>query len=116
MELPWLISLELGLLAIIIGITMSIRSRRRRQLCWDGYSTSLIEKPSSAIDGLQITYQGNSVERLTRSEVVFWNSGTEVIDRNDITTSSPLRIEIPSARSRHHKFTIVDAQIVMQNH
>ena len=41
---------------------------------------------------MAVTFKGSVVERLTKTILIFWNNGTEVIDGKDIVASDPIEI------------------------
>jgi hypothetical protein len=46
------------------------------------------------LQDVEVLYHGNHVDRLTRSHVVFWNSGTKIIYGSDIVADDALRCEL----------------------
>ena len=54
------------------------------------YVNSFMHTPQ--LDNLRVFYQGVNIENLTISKILFWNDGTETIDREDIETVNHLRI------------------------
>jgi len=87
----------LGITGIIIGIVVSYYfyrvSKRAKEPSWSIRSNNLIEGYGSKLSDLEIRYKSQQVENLTISRVLFWNEGSETIDRNDIVAANPLRIE-----------------------
>lgn len=86
--------------AIIFGSLLSIilyfRARRIKRLSYEYQDAIVISggilKSNSE---LEIKWSGESVPRVSRTIVRFWNSGHETIRGNDISRVDPLRIEFP---------------------
>jgi hypothetical protein len=84
------------LITAIVGIAVSyfffLRSQRLRKPCWAIRSNNLIENYGSTFSKLEVFYAQNKVENLTVSKFLFWNAGSETIERQHIVTANPLRI------------------------
>lgn len=87
-----LIGIIIGVVGIIFSIVFYIKSLRAKRPVWRIRSNNLISDYQNILTKLLISYDGNQVADLTVSKIVFWNSGQETIDRDDIQTANPLRV------------------------
>jgi hypothetical protein len=70
-----------------------IKSMKQKEPFYYIRSNNLIQDNLSQMSGLNISYSGQKVENLTVSQIIFWNRGSEIINKDDIVISEPLRIE-----------------------
>jgi hypothetical protein len=56
-------------------------------------SFNLIQDFTSNLSKLSIKYNQKSIKNLTTSKIAFWNDGKKTIDKKDIITSPPLKIQ-----------------------
>ncbi|OGO25622.1 MAG: hypothetical protein A2W33_04585 [Chloroflexi bacterium RBG_16_52_11] len=82
----------LGVVGIVTGYIFYRLGLKKKEPCWAIRSANLIEGYSKKFDELMILYANHQVENLTVSKILFWNNGTETIQRNDIDTVNHLRI------------------------
>jgi len=54
---------------------------------------SLIDAPKGNLGDIQVTFHGNPVNRVTRTRIAVWNSGTEALRKTDLVSSYSLRFE-----------------------
>lgn len=54
-----------------------------------------------------ISFKGNAVDHLSKSEIILWNSGPDALRRNDIPSTDPLRLDFSQA-------TILQTEITAQ--
>lgn len=69
----------------------------RRRLKYAAEGMTIIEKRDS-LDGLNVSHNGESIERLTRSRIWLWNDGRKAIHKSDVIEENPLRATFPGAR------------------
>ena len=85
-----------GFLIGIFGITLSYityrKSRRSKSLCYDIEHNNLIKDFSVHLSGLSVKYKNKGIKNLTSTKLVFWNSGSEIIDKSDVVEKFPLLI------------------------
>lgn len=98
----------LGVIGIALAVIFYIRSRRVSKVRYEFISRSLVEGLSGALEGIEVTYKGETQERITVSRFVFWNAGTETI-RSDDFTDDQLRIAFPQ------NISILDYRIIEAN-
>ncbi|WP_321905617.1 hypothetical protein [Paraburkholderia tropica] len=73
------------------------RMMERRRLKYGAEGMAIIEKRDS-LDGLSVTHNGESVERLTKSRIWLWNSGSKPILPADVYAANPLKASFPGAK------------------
>lgn len=83
----------------ILSITISIacayyfyrKSKKVAKPCYIKLSSRLIGKEENELpQDVRITYKERAVDRLTKTTIVIWNDGTEVLKGSDIAQSDPL--------------------------
>jgi hypothetical protein len=84
----------LGLIGLISGYIFYRRSLREPRLVYQSNAVKLIGKDESLPEEIDILYKGKSVSRLTRTYIIFWNSGKATIDGRNIVDEDPLRLEL----------------------
>jgi hypothetical protein len=83
-----LISL-IGLIAAVIIYRASLIGARPVFQLW---TLQLLSKESQALPPeVSIFYKGSSITRVTRTQIVFWNSGKSLLQGNDVVKEDPLR-------------------------
>ena len=83
----------LGIAAIIISIFIYFKSRVRAELTWQATTFELIGGVAPPLQGqLQIIFNGVEISRVTKTIVVFWNSGSKTIYSADVVKEDPLRM------------------------
>lgn len=94
---PWL-GTAIAVLGIIVAVILyraaEIGARpvyQRRSLQLIGFNQA--ELPQE----VEILYRGEKVERLTKSDVIFWNSGKQIVRGSDIVADDLVRCEFSTA-------------------
>ncbi len=82
-----------GLIGLGTSIYFFIQSRTLKQIAWKTEDSKLIEENITKIENVQVSYQGKPVNRLKSSRITFWNSGSTVIDTDDIAAADPLGVK-----------------------
>jgi hypothetical protein len=92
-----LIGVSIGIIGIvlgIIGIALTIKSRVSASLSYQTRSLEIIEKSKQILPKeITITFGDKIVQRLTKTEVILWNSGRTTLHGIDIVAEDPLRLE-----------------------
>ena len=104
-----LVSVFLGIAGIISGVISAYIFYRSKKPCWAVRNNVLFEGYSSKIGELDIRFNGEQVENLSISRIVFWNQGSETLDRQDIETVNPLRI------GTNEEIEILDVSVSLTN-
>jgi len=90
----WVGSL-IGLLGLIGGIATYFLTRQRTCLVFAHTGERLLGLSSGGLPvDISVQYQGENIPRLTRSVLIFWNSGEKTISREDIAEADPLCFSI----------------------
>ena len=74
-----LVSLLISVILAVVGIVLTVRSRRVKRLSWAIRSNNLISGFSTRFPSLEVSYARHKAENLTVSKILFWNDGTETI-------------------------------------
>ena len=90
----WVGSL-IGLLGLIGCIATYFLTRQRTCLVFAHTGERLLGLSSGGLPaGISVQYLEEDIPRLTRSVLIFWNSGEKTISREDIAEADPLRFSI----------------------
>lgn len=91
----WVNSL-IGLLGIILAVLGIFSYRISKSTAKPCYQKSSLRLIGRSIDSLPeevfVTFKGREVQRLTKTILIFWNNGTEVLDGKDIVPADPITI------------------------
>jgi hypothetical protein len=99
----------LGLILAVVGIYLTVKSNRKKELVVSIKSNNIISATVSSIEKLTILYKDfYHVENLTISKVLIYNSGTETITREDLETINHLNIT--------NKLGLLDASVLQSNY
>jgi hypothetical protein len=94
----WVGSL-IGLVGIIlgaIGIFSYKISRSTAKPSYQKYSLRLLGRDEDNLpNDVVVTFKGKEVERLTKTTIVLWNNGTEVLKGESVVGSSPIAASFP---------------------
>ncbi|WP_430468852.1 hypothetical protein [Vreelandella titanicae] len=89
----WVGSL-IGLVGIMLGALGIFSYKISRSVAKPSYQkTSLLligREEDSLPEEVMVTYKGRPVERLTKTTLILWNNGTEVLDGKNIVETDPL--------------------------
>ena len=88
-----IISIGIAIIGIVLAYVFYRKGHRSKEPCWSVRNNVLVEGYSSKIGKLDIRFQDEQVENLSIARIAFWNQGAETLDRHDIETINPLRIE-----------------------
>ncbi|MBA5761457.1 hypothetical protein H2O73_03790 [Vibrio sp. 404] len=92
----WVGSL-IGLLGIILGIVGIFSYKISKSAAKPAYQKTSLRllgrEEDNLPDDVTVTYKGLEVQRLTKTTLVVWNNGTEVLDGDAILQRDPLRLE-----------------------
>lgn len=91
----WVGSL-IGVIGVVIGIGGFFSYRISKSVarpCFQKSSLRLISKEENNLPkDVAIIFRGIEVDRLTKTTLIIWNNGTEVLHGNDIVEACPLQI------------------------
>ncbi len=96
----------------IIGLPLSIilfiKGKKKKQISYDVKTNNLISNKENKYKNLILEYDGKEIENFSSSKFVLWNSGNEVIYKNDISDIDPLVIKLNDG-------IILEALIIQEN-
>lgn len=97
---PWitLLGIILGITSIASAIYFYIKSKRSKKPTCVITNKQIIGSSITQSQDLEVTYNGEKIENLWITNIVFWNAGTETIDDADIPKSSPVCIKINNGK------------------
>lgn len=95
------VEIEVNTIIAIIGVITCIflffKSRTIKQSVYTKKSFTIINEIFyKLVPYLQTFYNSLKIKNLTVCFIAFWNNGNITIDKNDIPSGDPLRIEIPN--------------------
>ncbi|MBL4282375.1 hypothetical protein [Vibrio fluvialis] len=94
----WVGSL-IGIVGVVFGIVGMFSYKFSKSTAKPSFQTSSLSLLGSRDDNLPedvtVLYKGTKVERLSKSTIVIWNNGTEVLNGEDIVDSDPVRFSFP---------------------
>jgi hypothetical protein len=99
----------LGMIGLFTGYVFYRRSRRVKEPFYSINSNNLIQDNVSSMTGLEVSYKGYPIESLTVTKILFWNNGADTIEKSDIVSANPLRIECSNGNR------ILDASVLETN-
>jgi hypothetical protein len=97
----------LGVIGLITGYIFYRKSLKVKEPYYSIWSNNLIQDNVTSMSGLEVSFKGKKVDNLTVSKILFWNDGSDTIEKGDIVSTDPLRIE--------SKYRILDAAIIKTN-
>lgn len=95
----WVGSL-IGVVGVVFGIVGLFSFKIARSTAKPSYQKSSIRllgrEEDKLPDEVKVSFKGKEVERLTKTTIVLWNDGTEVLGKEDMVETSPVSIEFES--------------------
>lgn len=82
------------IVAVVFGIPMfilAVKAIRRKQPAWAYKTVEIIDLGENAPPELQLSYEGKSIRGAYRTTVLLFNSGSGVIDSEDVTVPMTVR-------------------------
>ncbi|WP_162094260.1 hypothetical protein [Pseudomonas chlororaphis] len=94
LDKSWLGTL-LGIAGLVFGGLTYLWTRKRTSLAYVHLGEHLLGSASDALPSeIVVQYNGISIPRLTKSILIFWNSGENTIKGEDIVAKDPLRFHV----------------------
>src|SRR6185437_11742654 len=105
---PGWVSSAIGILGLLIALILYRASVIGARPVYKRRSLRLIGKNEQALPkDVEIRFNGQVVDRLTKNYIVLWNSGKKLLRGTDIVCEDPLRCEFA------HDARILDARVVI---
>lgn len=99
-----------SLISFIIGVTLPIMQRKKKQLAYSLSTTELVNDKLSKVDGLDVTFKGVGVDQLSVTSVSIVNNGNEIIKKDDFHDDHELKICVSD-----DKCELIDAKVTKQS-
>lgn len=94
MDKSWLGTL-LGIVGLIFGLVTYLWTRKRTSLGYVHLGEHLLGSTSDTLpSAIVVQYNGINIPRLTKSILIFWNSGENTVLGSDIVAKDPLRFHV----------------------
>ncbi|AZF24519.1 MULTISPECIES: hypothetical protein [unclassified Pseudomonas] len=94
LDKSWLGTL-LGIAGIVFAACTYLWTRKRTSLAYVHLGEHLLGSASDALPSqIVVQYNGISIPRLTKSILIFWNSGENTVNGEDIVAKDPLRFQV----------------------
>jgi len=89
----------IGVIGVVFGVIGMFSYKFSRSTAKPSYQKSSLRllgrKEDNLPDDVSVLFKGTEVERLTKTTIVIWNNGTEVLSGEDIVESDLLRFSFP---------------------
>lgn len=94
------VSTTVGIVGVVVALLLYRASLVGGRMVYQRRGVRLIGPDERGLpDGIEIRYKGEVVDRLTKTHLVFWNSGKVLLRGSDIVAEDPLRCDFsPEAR------------------
>lgn len=94
---PGWVSTTVSVVGLVVALLLYRASRIGGRLVYQKRGLRLIGPDQRVLpDGIEIRYKGQIVDRLTKTYLVFWNSGKVLLRGADIVEEDPLRCDFTS--------------------
>ncbi len=105
----WLILSLCTIGSMVWGVYTWLTSKRCKEISYEFETTEVIKAGKCFSDKLDIRFAGKTISNLSVTKFYIWNSGTEIINGDDVVSSKPLSI-------RGNKRTLIlEAEIAYLN-
>lgn len=102
----WVGSL-VGIAGLVAGLMFYRRSVRAAKPSFQKSSLRLLGRESNSLPAeVEVLFRNEKIERLTRTTLIFWNNGTEVLYGDKVVKKDPIRIYF------HHDDRILSYEII----
>jgi hypothetical protein len=88
-----LLSIIMAIIAIVIPIVLYFKSKKKKSISYN-IDTHLLDNYEKKINGITIKYSGEDIERISVTNFLFSNDGTETIHQKDISYNDKFSIRI----------------------
>ena len=93
MELHEIVFFLISIGLAVLGTYLTLKTIKTKKPVFTKTNFNLITNNVGSFPELKMTFKGNKIENLSSTDITFWNSGNERIEKNDVAEKSPLRIE-----------------------
>ncbi|MBA4371521.1 MAG: hypothetical protein C0402_01525 [Thermodesulfovibrio sp.] len=99
----------IGIVLAVVGIYLTVKSKKEKVPSYAYWGFNIVTNFKFSIGLLEMLCNGQRIENLTVSKIVFWNAGSETMHREDIVNTDRLRVSLPDTGD------ILDAKIIYAN-
>ncbi|RJX41044.1 hypothetical protein D3P09_03260 [Paenibacillus pinisoli] len=86
------IGVIIGVIGIILSVYFYRKSLNRPRPAYQMASMRVIEEVSDSNGNIEIMFNGSKVDRVVKTQVAFWNAGSNTINSHDIVERDPIII------------------------
>jgi hypothetical protein len=85
----------IGIISLVLALILYSKSRQRTDMSYSYRGDRLLGLATEGLPAeITMQYRGENIPRLTKSLIVFWNSGDKTLVEEDIVSGDPLRLSI----------------------
>lgn len=105
----WAILSMVTIVSLPLAIYSIVTSKKRKEISYVGKSYCIVEKGKKKLSNFELLYKGKGVSDISITQYAIWNSGNQLLNRQDIVSEQPIRIVA------HRKDQILDVHIVTES-
>jgi hypothetical protein len=106
-----IVGLVLAVIGLLTGYIFYRKGIKAKEPCYDEKSINLINGYSTQYEDLKIKYKEKDIENLSVSKILFWNNGSETIDKTDTLEDLPITI----CANEEKEVEILDVKVLETN-
>ena len=96
--------------SVVFGIWQWYKSKRKKELSCYKNSYTIVKGGKSLLPDLELKYKNEPIQELVITKYAIWNSGNEVLQREDIVEIKPLQVSCNGEDTR-----ILDVKILQES-
>lgn len=96
--------------SVVFGIWQWHKSKRKKEVSCYKNSYTIVKGGKSLLPDLELTYKNEQIKELVITKYAIWNSGNEVLYREDIVEIKPLQVTCNGETTR-----ILDVKILQES-
>ena len=96
--------------SVVFGIWQWYKSKRKKELSCYKNSYTIVKGGKSLLPDLELKYKNEPIQELVITKYAIWNSGNEVLQREDIVEIKPLQVSCNGENTR-----ILDVKILQES-
>ena len=100
----------LTVFSTFFAVYVWITAKKRKRISYSCVNNPIVLRGAEQIENLQVLYSGNEIPNLFISQFYIWNSGNEVISREDVVSSKPLCIRCDNDSVLLHATVILTSE------
>lgn len=107
--IAWAILSLVTIVSLPLAIYSIVTSKKRKEFSYVGKSYCIVEKGKKKLSNFELLYKGKRVSDISITQYAIWNSGNQLLNRQDIVSEQPIRLVA------HRKDQILDVHIVTES-